>query len=54
MWYAVFKFGVIGPYCGGERTNTVTVTVQRYVYKLEHFFHPQLEESREESHTVAI
>jgi len=44
VWCAISKFGVIGSYFFEENGQNVTVNSQRYVFILENFFEPQLEE----------
>jgi len=44
FWCAISQFGIIGPYFFEENDRTVTVTAQRYVFMLENFFEPRLQE----------
>ncbi|KAL4098418.1 hypothetical protein QTP88_023037 [Uroleucon formosanum] len=48
VWCAVSRFGVIGPYFFEERSQTVTVTSDRYVAMLRDFFQPRLAEFKKE------
>lgn len=48
VWWAISKFGVIGPYFFEEDGRTVTVNAQRYLFMLERFFEPELNQLAEE------
>jgi len=54
VWCAISKFGIIGPYFFEENGHTVTVTAQRYVFMLENFFEPKLQELSEQTNLGEI
>jgi hypothetical protein len=44
VWYAIFEFGVWGPYFFEEDDVTVTVTSDRYCAMLENLLRPKLDD----------